>query len=81
MSASTASIAAAFASRFHAQHPAHDVDALRVPAGVDAETRRAADGCCVPRRRRFGDPLLDVRSGGELAGLIKVLGGLAPSRA
>ena len=25
----------------HPQHPAHDVDALRVPAGVDAETRRS----------------------------------------
>ena len=58
----------------HTQHPAHDVDALRVPAGVDAETRRAPDGCGLPRRRRLGDALLDVGAHCELASLVQGLG-------
>ena len=58
----------------HAQHPAHDVDALRVPASVDAEARRAADGGRVPRRCCVGDAFLDVGAGCELAGLIQRLG-------
>ena len=43
-----------------AEHPAHDVVALRVPAGVDAKTGRAADGRRVLRARRLDDPLLDI---------------------
>ena len=58
----------------HAEHPAHDVDALRVPAGVDPETGRAADGGCLPRRRGLGDALLDAGVRRELAGLVGGLG-------
>ena len=59
---------------FHAQDPAHHVDALCVPAGVDAETGRAADCCRVPRRRRVDNALLDVRVCGELRGLVSRFG-------
>ena len=55
----------------HAKHPA------RAPAGVDAESRGVADGH--RRRRRFGDPLLDIRVRPELCGLMERLGrGEAP---
>ena len=58
----------------HAQHPTHDVDALLVPAGVYAETRRAADGCLVPRRESYGDALLGVGARPELRPLVKRFG-------
>ena len=53
-----------------AQDPPHDVDALRVPAGVDAEAGGAADGGRFPCRGRLGDTLLDVGARRELAGLV-----------
>ena len=56
------------------QRPTHDVDALRVPAGVDAEEGGTPDGRRLPRRRRFGDAPLDVGAGAELTGLIDGLG-------
>ena len=56
------------------QHPAHDVDPLGVPAGGDAEARRAADGRRFPRRRGLGDPPLNVGTGSELRRLIQRLG-------
>ena len=55
----------------HAQDPAHDVNALSVPAAVDADALRAANGGRLPRLPRFGDPLLDVGVGGELRGLME----------
>ena len=58
----------------HAQHPAHDGDALGVPGGVDAEARRASDRRRRPRRGRLGDALLDIRPGSELGGLVDCLG-------
>ena len=51
----------------HAQHPAHDVDALGIPVGIDAESWGASDRRRLPRRRRLGDALLDVGARGELA--------------
>ena len=53
-----------------AQDPPHDVDAPGVPAGVDSETGRAADGGRFPRRRGLGDALLDIGVRRELAGLV-----------
>ena len=58
----------------HAQHPAHDGDALGVPGGVDAETRRASEGRRLPRRGRLGDAPLDIRPGSELGDLVDCLG-------
>ena len=55
----------------HAQHPAHHVDPLRLPAGVDAETGRSADGGRLPRRRRLGDAPLGVGAGAELRRLVQ----------
>ena len=49
---------------------ARHVHAPRAPAGVDAESRGVADG----QRRRFGDPLLDIRARRELWGQMERLG-------
>ena len=59
----------------HPDDPAHDVDALVVPAGVRAGFRVAADPRGVARAGRRGYALLDVRSGGVFRGLVEMFGG------
>ena len=62
----------------HAQHPAHDVDALGVPAGVDAESRCAADSRRGRCRRRQRDALLDVGACGDLRSRVDRFGSEEP---
>ncbi len=66
---------------FHADDPAHDVDALVVPFRVRTGVAVAADPRGVARAGRLGDLLLDVGAGSVLGGLVEVLGGGEAERA